>query len=422
VALMPFGGFERMVSFRYLRARREEGFVSLIAAFSLLGIMLGVGTLIVVMSVMNGFRADFLKQILGFQGDISVLSRDAPKPLHDFDALTTAIRQVPGVTSATPILDSQILIQSKANTARWMGVAARGMQVEDLKQVSDIARHIVDGTLDALDDDSIALGFQVALSLGVHVGDSVTLISPQGTPTPIGVLPRRKDYRVAATFATGFAQFDGGYAFLSLPAAQAFFAMPAGVTSIQVFVQNAESLKRYTGPIAAAVGERGTVQSWQDRPTPFLNALGTERAVMFFILTLIILVAVFNIISSMIMLVRSKGRDIAILRTMGATRGMVLRIFFLTGASIGTAGTLLGLGIGLAFAANIEGIRTFLAGFRNAQMFAGEIDFLSRLQAQIDPVEVVGVAALAFALSFLATLYPAWQAARLDPVEALRYE
>ena len=171
-----------------------------------------------------------------------------------------------------------------------------------------------------------------------------------------------------------------------------------------------------------AVGERGTVQSWQDRPSPFLNALGTEQGVMFFILTLIILVAVFNIISSMIMLVRSKGRGIAILRTMGATRGMVLRIFFMTGASIGTAGTLLGLGIGLAFAANIERIRNFLAGFRNAEMFAGEIDFLSRLQARIDPIEVVGVAALALTLSFLATLYPAWQAARLDPVEALRYE
>jgi lipoprotein-releasing system permease protein len=406
---MPFGGFERLVSFRYLRARREEGFVSL-----------GVGTLIVVMSVMNGFRDHFLEQILGFQGDVSVLSREAPKPLHDFDALVAAIRQVPGVKDATPILDSQILVQSESK--RWMGVAVRGTPIEDLKRNRDIADHIVEGGLDALDDSSIALGYQVAISLGVHVGDSVTLISPQGTPTPIGVLPRRKAYRLVATFETGFAQFDGGYGFLSLPAAQAFFAMPAGVTSIQIFVENPDALKRYTGLLAQAVGDHGTVQSWQDRPSPFLNALATERGVMFFILTLIILVAVFNVISSMIMLVRSKGRDIAILRTMGATRGMVLRIFFLTGASIGTAGTLLGLGIGLAFAANIERIRNFLAGFRNAEMFAGEIDFLSRLQARIDPVEVVGVAVLAFALSFLATLYPAWQAARLDPVEALRYE
>jgi lipoprotein-releasing system permease protein len=417
---MVFGAFERMVSFRYLRARREEGFVSVIAAFSLLGIMLGVGTLIVVMSVMNGFRAEFLKQILGFQGDISVLSSNAPKPLHDFDALTAAIRRVPGIVDATPIVDSQILIQS--DTRRWMGVAVRGTRIEDLKRNHDIADHIVDGSLDAIDDNSIMLGFQVALSMGVHAGDTVTLISPQGTPTPIGVLPRRKAYRVAATFDTGFAQFDSGYAFLSLAAAQTFFAMPEGVTSIQIFVEDPESLKRYSGPLAQVVGERGLIQNWQDRPSAFLNALGTERAVMFFILTLIILVAVFNVISSMIMLVRSKGRDIAILRTMGATRGMVLRVFFLTGASIGTVGTLLGLAIGLAFAANIEAIRNFLAGFRNAEVFAGEIDFLSRLQSKIDPAEVIGVAVLAFALSFLATLYPAWQAARLDPVEALRYE
>ena len=194
---MVFGAFERMVSFRYLRARREEGFVSLIAAFSLLGIMLGVGTLIVVMSVMNGFRAEFLKEILGFQGDISVLSRDAPKALQNFDALAAAIRQVPGVVDATPIIDNQIIIQSER---RWTGVAVRGIRIEDLRRNHDVADHIVDGSLDGLDDDSIMLGFQVSLSLGVHVGDTVTLTSPQGTPTPIGILPRRKSYRVAATF------------------------------------------------------------------------------------------------------------------------------------------------------------------------------------------------------------------------------
>jgi len=416
---MVFGAFERMVSFRYLRARREEGFVSLIAAFSLLGIMLGVGTLIVVMSVMNGFRAEFLKEILGFQGDISVLSRDAPKALQNFDALAAAIRQVPGVVDATPIIDNQIIIQSER---RWTGVAVRGIRIEDLRRNHDVADHIVDGSLDGLDDDSIMLGFQVSLSLGVHVGDTVTLTSPQGTPTPIGILPRRKSYRVAATFDTGFTQFDSGYAFLSLNAAQAFFAMPGGVSSIQIFVKNPEDLRPYSGPITRAAGPKAQIQNWQDRPSPFLTALGTERAVMFFILTLIILVAAFNVISSMIMLVRSKGRDIAILRTMGATRGMVLRIFFMTGASIGTVGTLLGLAVGLAFAANIDSIRNFLAGFRNSELFSAEIAFLSRLQAKIDPGEVIGVALLAFALSFLATLYPAWQAARLDPVEALRYE
>ena len=415
-----FGSFERMVAFRYLRARREEGFVSVIAIFSLLGIMLGVGTLIVVMSVMNGFRDKFLEQILGFQGDISVLSRDAPKPLHDFDALVASIRQVPGVTDATPILDGQVLIQSDAK--RWMGVAVRGTPVEDLKRNRDIADHIADGSLDTLDDESIALGLQVAIGMGVHVGDKVTLISPQGTPTPIGVFPRRKAYRVAATFATGFTEFDNGYAYLSLPAAQAFFAMPAGVTSIQVFVADRDSLKRYTGPLTRAVGERGTVQSWQDRPSPFLNALGTEQGVMFFILTLIILVAVFNIISSMIMLVKDKTKDIAILRTMGATQGMILRIFFLAGASVGVVGTILGFGLGLAFAENIETIRQLLQRLTGTDLFSSEIYFLSQLPAKVEPAEVVTVVGMAFVLSFLATIYPSWRAARLDPVEALRYE
>jgi lipoprotein-releasing system permease protein len=416
---MVFGAFERMVAFRYLRARRAESFVSVIAAFSLLGIMLGVGTLIVVTSVMNGFRAEFLTQILGFNGDISVLSRNAPVPLRDFDALAATLRGVPGVTKALPIVDKQIIMQSSRG---WTGLAVRGLRADDLKQYPELTGHIVEGSLEAFGDDTIMLGYEVALNYGVHAGDMVTLVSPLGTPTPFGILPRKKSYRVAATFDTGFATFDSGYGFLTLAAAQGFFALSDGVTSIQVDVADPQDLQRYLGSIRTAVGERAQVQSWQDRPSAFLTAIRTEGAVMFVILTLIIVVAAFNIISSMIMLVRSKGRDIAILRTMGATRGMMLRIFFLAGASIGMAGTLLGLAIGLSFAANIEAIRNFLAGFRNAELFQAEIEFLSRLEAKIDPSEVAGIVLLSFVLSFLATLYPAWRAARLDPVEALRYE
>ncbi|MEA2756467.1 MAG: lipoprotein-releasing system permease protein [Aliidongia sp.] len=417
---MAFGAFERMVALRYLRARREESFVSVIAIFSLLGIMLGVGTLIVVMSVMNGFRGEFLKQILGFQGDISVLSRAAPAPLHDFDALAMSIRRVPGVLEATPIIDGQVLLQTDDN---WSGVQLRGSRIEDLKRNPDLAGHVIDGSLDDLDDQSVMLGFQIAQRLGLHAGDSITLVSPEaGTPTPFGVLPRQKSYRLAATFDTGFYQFDSGYAFVTLPAAQRFFAMPGGATSIQVFVLDSENLGRYGDAIAQAAGDQAQIINWQDRPSAFLTALKTERMVMFFILTLIILVAAFNVISSMIMLVRSKGRDIAILRTMGATRGMVLRIFFLTGASIGVVGTVLGLAAGLAFALNIDAIRQFLENLGGTTLFRAEIAFLSRLPAKIDAGEVAAIVLMAFVLSFLATLYPAWRAARLDPVEALRYE
>jgi lipoprotein-releasing system permease protein len=413
-----FGVFERMVALRYLRARREEGFVSVIAVFSLLGIMLGVGTLIVVMSVFNGFGEEFLKQVLGFQGDISVLSRDAPA-LADFDALAATIRSIPGVVSAAPIIDEQAALQAKKS---WSGIRVRGARIEDLKRNPDLAAHITAGSLDDLADDAIMLGAQNALTLGVQVGDRVTLLSPQGNATAMGTMPRQKSFRVAATFDTGFGVFDKGYAFISLPAAQAFFRVPDGATSIQIFVGDPENIWRYRGPIAEAAGEHARIFDWQNAASPELELVKTERSVVSLILTLIVVVAAFNVISSMIMLVRSKGHDIAILRTMGATRGMVLRIFLLAGASIGAVGTLLGLAAGVAFADNIEAIRRLIEGVTGTNLFDQELYFFSRLPAKVDPAEVAAVAALSFALSFLATLYPAWRAARLDPVEALRYE
>jgi lipoprotein-releasing system permease protein len=414
--LMAFGAFERMVAFRYLRARREEGFVSVIAGFSLLGIMLGVGTLIVVMSVMNGFRAEFLKQILGFNGDLTVHSRDGA--LHDYGDIAAALRKIPGVIAVMPMVEGQVAT-SVGN--KWSATQVRGVALDDLERQDEIRNGVTSGSIDALDDESVMLGGQLAQTLGVKVGDDVSFMSPQGTSTAFGMVPRVKSYRVAAIFSTG-SNYDAGFAFVSLAAAQLFFRVPDAATGIQVFVDDPEQLWRFRGPITQAAGAQAWVYDWQNGTSPFLNAVLTERNVMFLILTMIIIVAVFNVISSMIMLVQSKGRDIAILRTMGATRGMILRIFFLTGSTIGVVGTLLGLVVGLAFAENIESIRQFLQHFTGTDLFSSEIYFLSQLPAKTDVGEVVGVVAMSFVLSFLATIYPAWRAARLDPVEALRYE
>jgi lipoprotein-releasing system permease protein len=413
-----FGAFERMVAFRYLRARREEGFVSVIAVFSLLGIMLGVGTLIVVMSVFNGFSAEFLKQVLAFEGDLSARSREAPA-LTGFDALAASIRQVPGVVSATPIIERLALLQARKSASV---VSIRGVGVDDLRRSTDLGQHIRDGSLNDLDDNAVMLGYQAASSLGLQVGDSVTLVPQQGEASPSGASPRRKAFRIAATFDTGFGQFDKSFAFVSLGAAQRLFGLPDEATSIQIFVDDPQNVARYRTPIAQAAGEHMQLIDWQSWASPELEVVGTQQSVLFFILTLIIIVAAFNVISSMIMLVGSKGHDIAILRTMGATRGMVLRIFVLAGASIGLVGTLLGLFAGLAFAANIEAIRRFIERLTGTNLFDQEIYFFSRMPSKIDPGDVVAIVAIAFALSFLATLYPAWRAARLDPVEALRYE
>jgi lipoprotein-releasing system permease protein len=413
-----FGAAERMIAFRYLRARREEGFVSVIALFALLGILLGVGTLIVVMAVFDGFGAEFLTQVLAFQGDLSVLPRDAGL-LPGFDATAAAIRQVPGVVRATPILDEQALVL--AGNA-WSGVRIRAMRADDLKDSPDIAGHVVAGALDGLDDGSIVLGYQNAQILGVKIGDRVGLVSMQNAPSETGALPPRKSFRVAAMFDTGFGQFDKGFGFISLGAAQAFFAAPDRVTSIQVFVDDPQNVGRYRGPIAQAAGDRIQLFDWQNRVSPELELVRTQRSVVSLILVLIIVVAAFNVISSMIMLVRSKTRDIAILRSMGATRHMILRIFFLTGASIGIAGTVLGVVAGVVFATHIESIRRLLELMTGISLFPQDVYFFSRMPAQVDAGEVLSVVATAFALSFLATLYPAWRAARLEPVEALRHD
>jgi len=412
-----FNAFERMVAFRYLRARRQEGFVSVIAIFSLLGIALGVATLIIVMSVMNGFRADLLARILGLNGDLGVYAESGG--LSDFDAAAQKVREVPGVARVTPLVEGQVMATSEAGAA---GALVRGIRPEDLRSLRLLADHIVQGTLADFDDDGVAVGDRLARRLGVAVGRPITVVSPQGTATAFGTMPRVKTYHVVALFNVGMYEYDNSFIYAPLDAAQLFFRLPGEVSSLEVFVADPDRVREERLLIAAALGGHVQIVDWQQANSSLFNAVEIERNVMFLILTLIIVVAAFNIISSMIMMVKDKGRDIAILRTMGASRAMILRIFMLSGASIGIVGTIAGFALGVAFTRNIEAIRQFVQHIVGTDLFAAEIYFFTRIPARIDSSEVAAVVIMALALSFLATLYPSWRAARLDPVEALRYE
>ena len=413
-----FSSFERMVALRYLRARRQEGLISIIAWFSLLGIALGVATLIIVMSVMNGFRAELLGRILGLNGHFAVQSQSGALP--DFDVLAERVRRVPGVLAVRPQVEGQVMAAGPNNAS---GALVRGLRPDDLSRHATLANGVRAGRIaDLADESAVMIGSRMAQRLGLAVGDAVTLIAPRGSVTAFGSVPRSKAYRVAAIFEIGMYEYDNNFIYMGLEQAQLFFRFPNTVSSLEVMVDNPNAVRAMAARLAGAVGPGGRIYDWQQANASFFTAIQVERNVMFLILTLIILVAAFNIISSLIMLVKDKGRDIAILRTMGATRGMITRIFFLAGASIGVVGTAAGFALGLAFCANIEHIRQFLQSLTGTELFSAEIYFLSRLPAKIDPVEVAQVVAMALGLSFLATIYPAWRAARLDPVEALRYE
>ncbi|MBL8670982.1 MAG: lipoprotein-releasing ABC transporter permease subunit, partial [Alphaproteobacteria bacterium] len=350
---MPFSAFERMLAFRYLRARRQEGFISVIAAFSLLGIALGVGTLIVVMSVMNGFRAELLGRILGINGHVNVVGLSGP--LVDFDGVAMRVRKLPGVLSATPLVEGQVMAQGpRAGT----GALVRGMRPQDLQARQLIADKITSGNLAELGDpDTVIVGARLAQRLGLGVNERITLLSPQGQVTPFGMVPRVKSYRIVALFQIGMFEYDNNLVFLPLDEAQRYFNLGNGVSSVEVTIANPDIVEIYRPSIFSAAAAEVRLVDWKQANLSFFNALQVERTVMFMILTLIIIVAAFNIISSMIMLVRSKGRDIAILRTMGAPKGAITRIFFLTGSAIGVLGTIFGIALGLGFALNIESIR-----------------------------------------------------------------
>lgn len=414
----PFAGFEWMLAGRYLRSRRRETFISVIAGFSFLGIMLGVATLIIVMAVMNGFRSELLTKILGINGHMLV--QPIGSELDDYDAVAARLENLDGVTFAMPFIEGQGLVSGPGGS---LGALVRGVREADLRKLPLVAGNVRSGTFDGFDGGSgIAIGTRLARQLGVAVGDLVRVISPNGTVTALGVTPRVKAYPVAAIFEIGMSEYDGTILFMPLGEAQLYFNQEGIVTGIEVFTADPDSVGRLRPVVEEGAGRPAFVSDWRQRNVTFFSALEVERNVMFIILTLIVLVAALNIISGMTMLVKDKGRDIAILRTMGATRGAIMRVFVITGASIGVVGTLAGFVLGFVVCLNIESIRQFVSWLTRTELFSPELYFLSRLPAEMDTGETVTVVVMAMGLSLLATLYPAWRAARLDPVEALRYE
>lgn len=410
--------FERLVALRYLRARRREGFISVVAWFSLVGIMLGVATLIIVMSVMNGFRAELLGRILGLNGHLTVQAQE--RALSDYEAIRVEIEAIDGVVTVTPLIEGQVMATAN-RVAR--GAVVRGLTAKDFQARETLRAAVVAGTLEGFDDgDGVIVGIRMANRMGLGVGDRITLISPEGNRTAFGTIPRAKAYRVAGIFDVGMFEYDDSYIFMPLARAQSYFRMQGEVSAIEVTIEDPDEALRYRSALQTGISAPVRVVDWQRVNSSFFNALQVERNVMFLILTLIILVAAFNIISSQIMLAKEKARGIAILRTMGASRRSILKIFFVTGSTVGVIGTAAGAALGIAFALNIETIRQALQGLTGAELFAAEIYFLSQLPARIDTGEVVSVVVMALVLSFLASIYPAWKAARTDPVEVLRYE
>ena len=412
-----FAPFEWLVALRYLRARRKEGFISVIAGFSFLGITLGVATLIIVMAVMNGFRQELFNKMLGLNGHVVVHSLS---DFSDFDQVAKRVRKVPGVKYALPLVEGQVMISTPQSSS---GALVRGLREADLKELKAVSGNIRFGTLDGFDQKpGLALGSRLANELNVKVGDQVSLLTPRGASTALGTAPRVKRYPVAAIFEIGMSEYDSSILFMPLNEAQLYFNQPDSVTVLEVVLDSPDEVGALTPQIVTAGGPSIYISDWRQRNATFFTALQVERNVMFLILALIVLVAALNIVSGLIMLVKDKGHDIAILRTMGATRGAVMRIFFITGASIGIVGTLAGFLFGVLVCLNIERLRELIGWITDTDLFAPELYYLSQLPAEMDTGETVSVVVMALALSILATLYPSWRASRLDPVEALRYE
>ncbi len=414
-----FGSFERAVASRYLYAQRGERFVSIIAIFSLIGIALGVATLIIVMAVMNGFRSDLLSRILGLNGDMMIYG--AGRTISDYEAIAKKVRAVSGVVSVTPMIEGQVLVSANGYNT---GGIVHGLTPQGLRDLTAVSSSIVDGSLDSFGgDNSIVVGVTLAEHAGLSVGSRVTLISPDGAATAFGTVPRVRMYRVVAIFDAGVNDYNSSVVFIPMHAAQIYFQMPTQVTQLSIMTTSAENVRAVTQAVIQTLDIPGLrVMDWTKANNALFGAVQVEQNVMFLILTLIILVAAFNIISSLIMMVKDKRSDIAVLRTLGASRGAILRIFLMCGATVGVTGTIAGTFLGIVFCLNIERIRQFLQKITGTNLFNPEVYYLEHLPAKLVWGQVFEIIIMALLLSFLATLYPAWRAARTDPVEVLRYE